>query len=485
MKSKIWLIIKVLFMILSLGSSIYLTYKLNELNMIPMKYFVLIISGIIIINTINVLFLVFKKIILNIIGIILCIAVVIISCLAIKHVSNITDFINKSFNNNKEEITVYNVVVLSSSNYEKIEDLNKKTLGYDTFDENKNDCLSLLDSKVKVDTKVYEEAESLYNDLLDKKIDSILITEGMIQLLEEEHSDIYDNIKTIYSFDIKKEINNINEDIKSLDTVSILISGSDSRSGKILSKTRSDVNMIMTIDPKNKKILLTSIPRDYYVQLHGTKGYKDKLTHSGIYGIQMTKNTLEDLFDIKIDYTIKVGFQSVIQLVDTLGGIDIDSDASFKSYCADGGAIRTDVVKGINHFNGGQALSYARERYAYETGDNHRAQNQQQVLEAIVNKITNDKSVLNNYDKVLDSISETYRTDLPSQFVRLIVRNQLNNMSKWTIETQIVSGTGAMDRTYSMPSVKLYVMKPDINSINLVKNKIDEYFKNNEGDINE
>lgn len=477
MKSKIWLIIKVLFMILSLGSSIYLTYKLNELNMIPMKYFVLIITGIIIINIINILFLVFKKIILNIIGIILSIAVVIISCLAIKHVSNITDFINKSFNNNKEEITVYNVVVLFSSNYEKIEDLNKKSLGYDTFDENKNDCLTIIDSKVKVDAKVYEDADTLYNDLLDKKIDSILITEGMIQLLEEEHRDIYDNIKTIYSFDIKKEINNINEDIKSLDTVNILISGSDSRSGKILSKTRSDVNMIMTIDPKNKKILLTSIPRDYYVQLHGTNGYKDKLTHSGIYGIQMTKNTLEDLFDIKIDYTIKVGFQSVIQLVDTLGGIDIDSDASFKSHCGDGGAIKTDVVKGINHFNGGQALSYARERYAYKTGDNHRVQNQQQVLEAIINKITIDKSLLKRYDKILDSLKETYRTDIPSSYIRLLVNNELDNMSGWTIERQQVSGSGSMDRTYSMPSVKLWVMVPDMSSVKKCTDNILKYFE--------
>jgi LCP family protein required for cell wall assembly len=241
----------------------------------------------------------------------------------------------------------------------------------------------------------------------------------------------------------------------------------------------------MTIDPKNKKILLTSIPRDYYVQLHGTKGYKDKLTHSGIYSIQMTKNTLEDLFDIKIDYTIKVGFQSVIQLVDTLGGIDIDSDASFKSHCGDGGAIKTDVVKGINHFNGGQALSYARERYAYKTGDNHRVQNQQQVLEAIINKITTDKSLLKRYDKILDSLKETYRTDIPSSYIRLLVNNELDNMSGWTIERQQVSGSGSMDRTYSMPSVRLYVMKPDINSINSAKNKINEYFKNNEGDINE
>ena len=113
----------------------------------------------------------------------------------------------------------------------------------------------------------------------------------MIQLLEEQYNDIYENIRIIYTFDIKTEINNVDAGVTSLETVNILISGSDARSGKIYSKTRSDVNMIMTIDPKNKRILLTSIPRDYYVQLHGTTGYKDKLTHSGIYGSEKTKTT--------------------------------------------------------------------------------------------------------------------------------------------------------------------------------------------------
>ena len=204
MKRKIWFLIKILFVILSLGLSTYLFFKIDELNMIPNKYFKLMVSGITLLNIINILLLVFKKKVLNIIGIILSILVMVASIFGFIHIGNISNFINKSFNN-KEEVTVYNVVVLSSSNYDKIEDLNKKILGYDTFDENKNDCLSLIDSKVKVDTKVYEDAESLYKDLLDKKIDSILITEGMIQLLEEQYNDIYDNIKTIYSFDIKNE----------------------------------------------------------------------------------------------------------------------------------------------------------------------------------------------------------------------------------------------------------------------------------------
>lgn len=476
MKNKLLILIKFLFMILSLGLSSYLIFKIDELNMIPSKYFALIVSGIALINIIIIFLLVFKKKVLNIIGIVLSIFIIGISIFGTIHISNISSFINKSFNN-KDEVTVYNVVVLKNSNYEQIEDLNKKSLGYDTFDENKNDCLTIIDSKVKVDAKVYEDAESLYKDLLDKKIDSILITEGMIQLLEEQYNDIYDNIKTIYSFDIRNENVETEEEITSLETINVLISGSDSRSGKLASKTRSDVNMIMTIDPKNKKILLTSIPRDYYVQLHGTKGHKDKLTHSGIYGIDMTKTTIEDLFDMKIDYTIKIGFQSVIQLVNTIDGIDIDSDTKFTSHCKDGGAIRTDVVKGINHFNGGQALSYARERYAYKTGDNHRVQNQQQVLEAIIKKMTTDKSLLKKYDKILDSLSETYRTDIPSSYIRLLVKNQLEDMSNWTIEKQQVNGSGSMDKTYSMPSVKLWVMVPNKSSIKDAKEKIESYME--------
>ena len=126
-----------------------------------------------------------------------------------------------------------------------------------------------------------------------------------MQVLKEEYEDFDDKIKIIYTFDVESKVESEIVEVEELKPVNILISGIDTRSGKIEAKSRSDVNMIMTIDPKNHKILLTSIPRDYYVQLHGTTGLKDKLTHSGVYSIEMTKNTLEDLFNINIDYTIK------------------------------------------------------------------------------------------------------------------------------------------------------------------------------------
>ena len=478
MKINKLLIIKLVLLILTLFSNAYLLFKLFDLKIIPNKYLLIISMISLIINIINIIFGLLKNKLLNILFVLLSIIIIFISCFALKHVNNVSDFINKAFNNNSVEVSVYSVVVLKTSDINSLDELENKKVGYITFDENKSEVLNRININNSLILKEYEDPQSLYEDLLKKKIDSFVISEGFLEVLEEEYNDLNDNIKVIYNFDIEVNLENITKEVSELKPVNILISGSDSRSGKILSKTRSDVNMIMTIDAKNHKILLTSIPRDYYVQLHGTKGNKDKLTHAGIYGINMTKSTIEDIFDIKIDYTIKVGFQSVIQIVDSFGGIDIYSDQSFKTFCADGGAVRTDVVKGINHFNGAQALSYARERYAYKTGDNHRTQNQQQVLEAIIDKLSNDKSILKKYDEVLKSFKELYRTDIPSSYIRLLVNDQLNSMSSWNIEKQQLTGSGAMLHTYSMPSVKLWVMIPDNNSIKSAKEKINEYLNN-------
>ena len=223
--------------------------------------------------------------------------------------------------------------------------------------------------------------------------------------------------------------------------------------------------MIVTINPSTKTILLTSMPRDYYVQLHGTTGYKDKFTHSGIYGIEMSKATLEDLFNIKIDYTIKVGFNSVVRIVDLLGGIDINSDMSFQCRCNDGVPSNRYITEGINHLNGAEALCFSRQRKVYQTGDNHRILNQQIVLEGIINKLLKNKSILTKYDELLSSISSLYRTDIPESLIKQYIKNELENNTSWKIEKQVVTGYGTMDITYSMPGRNLYVMIPDMDSV--------------------
>ena len=475
MKKNIWNIIKILIILFGISTSLYFTVIITKLDMIPTKYYIIILGLIVILNVLGIIGLFGKKIIIKIFGIIIFLVVSILSIIGINYGDDTLKFLNKAFNNNGLEVTGYSVAVLKSSSYDKLDDLDGKTMGYLSIDEEKSKFLAILKSKISCEVVSYDDVYSLYENLLDKKIDSIIIDEAYLDMLEDEYNDINDRIKIIYNFEIETTIDKKDNNIDKLEPINILISGSDSRSGKIVTKTRSDVNMIMTINPKEHTILLTSIPRDYYVRLHGTTGNKDKLTHAGIYGINMTKQTIEDVFDIKIDYTIKVGFNSVIELVDLIGGIDIDSDLEFTSHCGDGGAEKTKVKKGMNHFTGSQALSYARERYAYKEGDVHRVQNQQQVLEAIITKISKDKSILSKYDKLLESFSELYRTDIPEKYIKLIVKEQLDSMKSWKIENQYVTGTGSREVTYSMPGRSLYVMIPDQDSVEKAVNKINEH----------
>lgn len=472
MKKYIWNIIRILIILLGVGTSFYFVKIITSLDMIPGKYYWVIICLLIILNILGIIGLFGKKIFSKIFGSIIYLIVIILSIIGINYGKDTLKFLNKAFNNNGLEVTGYSVAVLKSSDYNELEDLDGKTMGYLSIDEQKSKFLAILKSKITCELNAYDDVYSLYEDLIDKKVDSIIIDEAYLDLLEDDYDDINEKIKIVYNFEIENTISKTEEKVEKLEPINILISGSDSRSGKIVTKTRSDVNMIMTINPNTHTILLTSIPRDYYVRLHGTTGNKDKLTHAGIYGINMTKQTIEDLFDIKIDYTIKVGFNSVIELVDLIGGIDIDSDASFTTHCGDGGAVKTDVKKGMNHFNGAQALSYARERYAYKEGDIHRVQNQQQVLEAIIVKISKDKSLLKKYDKLLESFSELYRTDIPDTYIKLVVKDQLNTMKSWNIERQYVIGTGARKVTYSMPGRSLYVMIPNEDSVNSAREKI-------------
>ena len=469
MKNKVWNIGRIIIILLNSISIIYLIKVVNQLNMIPNKYFYTGILIFIILNVISILLLLSKKFIMKVIGIVLSLIIITTSIVGIRYSDKVDNLITKAFNNNKEEITGYGVIVLKNNNYNELNDLSGKTMGYLTI--NGNNYLDLIDDKINSKMINYDDVYNLYEDLINKKIESFVIDKAYLDLLEDEYNDIDEHIKVIYTYEVKNELKNDNK-INSLNTINIFISGSDARTDKIAERSRSDVNMIMTINPKTHTILLTSIPRDYYVQLHGRTGLKDKLTHAGIYGVNMSKDTVADLFDIKIDYTIKVGFKSVEEVVDLIGGIDVYSDITFNSY-----HIKEWVVKqGMNHFDGKQALAYSRERYAYSDGDIHRVQNQQQVLEAIIEKIFKDKLILKKYDKVLASFSQLYRTDIREEYIKMIVKDQLENMNSWTIIRQYVVGSGAMLETYSMPGRNLWVMIPDEESMETAKNKINAVY---------
>lgn len=246
----------------------------------------------------------------------------------------------------------------------------------------------------------------------------------------------------------------------------IYISGMDT-TGKITEEARSDVNMIITVNPKTHKVLMTSIPRDYLVELQN--GEKDKLTHTGLMGIDETTSDVEDLLGIKINYYVKVNYNTLKDLVNSIGGITINSDKAFISYI---GKYR--FVEGENQLDGAKALAYARERHAYSDGDNHRVRNQQEVLKAIVNKLTGSTTLLTRYNKILKYLAPTMEMNLTRAEVKALVKFQLGKNPKWKFESNSLEGFDAFSTVYSAGNQQLYVMKPDEESIKKARQKIKE-----------
>ena len=463
-------ILKIVLSILTIILSIICIFTIKGLNMLPNKYFIIFVSIMILFNLIGLL-LYTKKKWLNIIGLVISIITIIVSIIGYYYGSETIDYLKHSFNNDSVEISEYGLYVLKKNNFELN---NIKNFGY-LNDEFAEKAVKELKSRTNAEELSYDDMYTLSNDLKDNKLNSMLLDKTYYNMLLDENEISEDDVKLIYSFNIEVEKKVTKQRVETLKPFNIFLSGSDARSNYIASKTRSDVNMIISVDPKEKTILLTSIPRDYYVSVYGKTGLKDKLTHAGIYGIDTSVKTVENLFDINIDYYIKVGFSSVIEVVNLIDGIDIESDKAFVSHCGDGGAIKTNVKKGMNHFNGGEALSYARERYAYALGDRHRILNQQQVLEAVINKVTTDKSILLKYDKLLKSLSKLYKTNIPSELISLLVKNQLEDMSGYKIERQSVSGSDASMNTYTAPSKKRYVMIPYEKDVKKASENIKKY----------
>ncbi len=254
--------------------------------------------------------------------------------------------------------------------------------------------------------------------------------------------------------------------------ITVLISGSDSRTSVHDTSARSDVNILAIVNPTTGKILLVSIPRDYYVQLHGTVGLRDKLTHAGIYGIDMSRQTIEDLLDVKTDYTVKVGFDALKTIVDAIGGIDITSDQDLTPHTNKA----CHITLGTQHVNGTCALAFSRERYAYATGDRHRGENQQQVISKIVEKVTSPAYLL-KFPEILRAADGLFETSFTYSEILDMLKFQLLSGPNWQTESVSLDGTGSMQQTYSMPGQNLYVMIPNEASVASAKAKITHHLK--------
>ena len=221
--------------------------------------------------------------------------------------------------------------------------------------------------------------------------------------------------------------------------------------------------------------MLTSIPRDYYVNLPG-KGENayDKLTHAGYYGIGESVKTVEKLLDIEINYYVKVNFSTIEGVIDAIGGVDVYSDYNFTE---DSSGNYYRYKKGKNHLNGAKALAFARERHAFKDGDVQRVKNQQKVLTAIIDKVTSSTALITNYTEILDSVKKNFATNMDTKSINRLVKMQINDMRGWSIESQNLVGTGASEKTYTFPKMRLYVMKRNDESVKVAQNKIKEFIE--------
>lgn len=369
----------------------------------------------------------------------------------------------------KYQTKLTTVLVQKDSTYETIKDLDGKTIGLIPNEEN-NKIFETIQKqeKISLTVKEYETPIGLAEAILGGNVDGILFSEAFRGLVEDSHGTFSTDTRILYEYEEKEILERTDSDVKvTKDPFNVFISGIDTY-GKVSTVSRSDVNMIVTVNPKTKQILMTSIPRDYYVEL-ASFGAMDKLTHAGIYGVSESMATLEKEFGITIHYYAKVNFSSLVKIVNAMGGIEVYNDQSFTSY-----HTHEYYPKGELYMDGETALEFVRERYGLENGDHDRVKNQAKVLKALINKAISP-AIITNFSDILDAVSGSVATSMESKEIQSLLQMQLNDMASWDIQQVSITGTGTTSSNcYSMPGLRTYVMKPNMDSVNKAVEKINE-----------
>ena len=474
-KKKKVLKINIFGLILSLmliAISISLIVFSQMFDIIPNNYYNLFLAFLIISNILLFILLVLKfknkfLKVLKILAYIITIILIIIYSVGIVYL-NKTRHLFENISIIKEEVTNYYIIVLDTSNYQEPSDLYEKSLAYyETTSKEVLDSIKLSLTYVPI-SDVTKLKDKLYN----KEVDAILISDIIKNKFEDEDEDFTSNTRILKTIEITKQIEDITKRVSIKNTpFNVLISGIDTY-GDISQTSRNDVNIVATVNPNTNEILLTSIPRDYYVKLHGTEGYNDKLTHASYYGINMAVTTIEDILDIDINYYVKVNFTTVVDLVNEIGGVDVYADQAINKWkdCP--------IKEGYNHLNGNCALKFSRERYSYIDGDRHRGRNQQEVIKAIFTKLTSGSTILTEYTNIINVLDGKFATNIDMNEVTDFIKYELNDLKDYTIINTQLDGYGSMGPTYSYPYQDLWIMIPYEDTITNAKNLINKMLNN-------
>lgn len=459
--------------ILLLAISVFLG-SVFVLNSVPEKY--LLIIGGVLLSLLIILFIVEafgdrrknqgksnkRGIVAKVLSLILSISLV----FATSYMVRTNNFIDKIAQVRQQEYLV-SVIVLKNSNIKKISDLSDKKVG--TSYQHEKDNLLKTVAKVEEQAKGLKEEKfddyvKLADALYDKKVEAIIVGDEYRSMMETNHENFEGETRVVKSYKFKKtdgKTTTVDTDVTTK-PFNVYITGIDTY-GSINTVSRSDVNLILSVNPKLKQILLVSIPRDTKINLH-RNGKMDKLTHTGIYGTDETIKTIEDFLGTQINYFARTNFTGITNIIDALGGVKVDSPFEFTTRHGN-----YKIVKGENQMDGDKALCFVRERYALKLGDYERGANQQRLIKAILQKAMS-ATVLTNYQQILDAVEGSFETDLSSNKIKSLVKMQLNDQAKWTIHS--VQLQGIYDRitgTYSMPSSSISVMTPNEKQLKQIK----------------
>lgn len=459
----------IIFLILDLLSSIILNILVISLNAIPILYIIIIDFLLLVIFGLSIILITRRQKPLKVFGVIISSIIILMSSIGSYYLYKTHNFMNKSFNNDKNVYTSTYYVLTNNNKYSDIKDIEGKTLGYYKDLPNLNKALNKLTKKVDVKEKDYETIIPSFAALDNNEIEALLMEKTIYDSLVESIETIKNkNYTILYKFDIKIEEVVKKKESKS-NAVNIYIGGAD------FTEVNNDFNMVVTVNKDTHKILLTSIPRDYYVTIP-SKGMKDILGYAGVWGINTSRETVENLFGIDINYYVKINTNSLVGLVDTLGGIEFCSDISYTTTHAliqgsydDSKGKKLKVEKGCKKYSGIEILTIARERKAFPDGDRQRQKNCQAIIISIFKKVASPDTIM-NYTNVLNAVNNLYTTNIESSLVTEMAKTVLNG-ANWTFEQQSVTGRDGRGNVH-LNTVADYVMNPNQESVDEAISKI-------------
>lgn len=442
----------------------FLLFTIFRYHILAFRYLNVIIALVLVIVALAVLFLIsFKKVkVFTTILLVVALLASSASIFVVQQFVGLADRLNATSNYSNYSMSI---VVLKDSDLNNISQVESVMAPTSTDGDNIKQLTDDIKKTQGKDITVTPSTSYLaaYQSLLNGETKAIVLNSVFENIIESEDPDYASKIKKIYTKDETKEVEKAQ--VSNDDVFNIYVSGIDTY-GPISSVSRSDVNIIMTVNRATKKVLLTTTPRDSYVPIaDGGNNQPDKLTHSGIYGIDSSIHTLENLYGIDINYYVRLNFSSFLKLIDLLGGIDVYNDQEFDAYTSEGQHYSV----GNLHLDSTRALGFVRERYSLADGDRDRGRNQEKVIAAIIQKLTSTEA-LRNYNGIINGLSDSVQTNMPLATMMNLVNTQLESGGRYSVTSQDITGTGRMDLpSYAMPGSNLYMMEINQDSLNKAK----------------